>query len=176
MDLLAAYGAGGGRVEGLTRIDCGVLSGGMSLVGRPLERKKAVTNMVDAQYSMPFGAALTLTRGTSSLADFQNARLVAPGLQQWMDLTEVHTSAALDAAYPARWGAEVALSFADGELVELHTAAFRGSPGWPAGRPEIAGKAAELLGGTAADRMLTALDALDDGQPVGLDDLAGVSP
>jgi hypothetical protein len=93
-----------------------------------------------------------------------------------MDLTEVHTSAALDAAYPARWGAEVALSFADGELVELHTAAFRGSPGWPAGRPEIAGKAAELLGGTAADRMLTALDALDDGQPVGLDDLAGVSP
>src|ERR1700730_16848092 len=99
MDLLAAYRTGGGRVEGLTRIDCGVLSGGMGLVGRPLERKKAVANMVDAQFSMPFGAALTLTRGTSSLADFQNARLVAPGLQPWMDLTEVHTSAALDGAY-----------------------------------------------------------------------------
>ena len=176
MDLLATYRTGGGRVEGLTRVDCGVLSGGMSLVGRPLERKKAVTNMVDAQFSMPFGAALTLTRGTSSLADFQNARRVAPELQQWMDLTDVHTSAALDAAYPARWGAEVALSFADGELVELRTAAFRGSPEWPAGRPEIAGKAAELLGETAADRMLTALDALDDGKPMHLADLAGVSP
>src|ERR1019366_1503618 len=110
MDLLATYRTGGGRVEGLTRVDCGVLSG------------------------------------------------------------------ALDAAYPARWGAEVALSFADGELVELRTAAFRGSPEWPAGRPEIAGKAAELLGETAADRMLTALDALDDGKPMHLADLAGVSP
>jgi hypothetical protein len=93
-----------------------------------------------------------------------------------MDRVEVHTSAALDAAYPARWGAEVALSFADGEVVELRTAAFRGSPGWPAGPPEIAGKAAELLGQAAAHRMLTALDALDDGQPAYLTDLAGVSP
>ena len=176
MDLLAAYRTGGGRVEGLKRIDCGVLSGGMSLVGQPLARKKAVTNMVDAQFSMPFGAALTLARGASSLADFQNASLVAPELQQWMDRIEVHTSAALDAAYPARWGAEVALSFADGEVVELRTAAFRGSPGWPAGPPEIAGKAAELLGQAAAHRMLTALDALDDGQPAYLTDLAGVSP
>ena len=33
MDLLAAYRSEGGRVEGITRIDCGVLSGGMGLVG-----------------------------------------------------------------------------------------------------------------------------------------------
>lgn len=175
MDLLASYRTGGGRVEGLERIDCGVLSGGMSLVGEPLARKKAVTNMVDAQFSMPFGAALTLARGTSSLADFQNAGLVASELQPWMDLTEVHTSAALDAAYPARWGADVALSFADGEVVTLHTAAFRGSPGWPAGRAEIAGKAAELLGRPTAHRILTALDALGDGQPADLAAAAGAA-
>jgi 2-methylcitrate dehydratase PrpD len=111
---------------------------------------------------MPFGAALTLARGASSLADFQNARSVAPELQQWMDRTEIHTSATLDAAYPARWGAEVTLSFTDGEVVELRTAAFRGSPGWPADGPEIAAKASELLGELAAQRLLTALDRLDD--------------
>jgi 2-methylcitrate dehydratase PrpD len=170
MDLLAAYRAGGGRVAGLQRIDCGVLSGGIGLVGRPLARKKAVTNMVDAQFSMPFGAALTLARGRSSLADFRDARLVAPELQQWMDLTEIHTSAALDAAYPARWGAEVVLSFTDGQAEKLHTAAFRGSPGWPAGRAEIAGKAAELLGQPAADRLLAALAAADGAN---VPDLAG---
>lgn len=173
MDLLATYRTGGGRVDGLERIDCGVLSGGMSLVGEPLARKRTVTNMVDAQFSMPFGAALTLARGTSSLADFTGARQLAAELQPWMDLTDVHTSAALDAAYPARWGADVALSFADGEVVELHTAAFRGSPGWPAGRPEIAGKAAELLGGAAARRILTALDTLDDAATADLTGLAG---
>jgi 2-methylcitrate dehydratase PrpD len=163
MDLLAAYRSEGGRVQGVTRIDCGVLSGGMGLVGEPAGRKRTVANMVDAQFSMPFGAALTLSRGTSSLTDFQNAGRLATHLQPLMDLTWMHTSAELDAAYPARWGAEVTVSFADGETVELRTPAFRGSPGWPARRGEIEAKAAGLLGDVAAGRLLAAVDALGDG-------------
>ncbi len=163
MDLLAAYRSEGGRVEGITRIDCGVLSGGMGLVGEPADRKRAVANMVDAQFSMPFGAALTLSRGSSSLTDFQQASSLAAELQPLMDLTWMHTSAELDAAYPARWGGEVTLSFAGGETVELRTPAFRGSPGWPAGRPEIEAKAAGLLGKAAAGRLFSAVDALGDG-------------
>ncbi|MGE5286177.1 MAG: MmgE/PrpD family protein [Micromonosporaceae bacterium] len=166
MDLLAGYRTEGGRVDGLERIDCGVLSGGMSLVGEPIARKRTVTNMVDAQFSMPFGAALALTRGASSLRDFQDAGRVAAQLQPWMDMTQTHTSAALDAAYPAQWGAEVTLTFAGGETVELRTAAFRGSPGWPVGRTEIAQKAAGLLGEPAAQRLLAAVDALEAGDEV----------
>ena len=171
MDLLAAYRSEGGRVEGITRIDCGVLSGGMGLVAEPADRKRAVANMVDAQFSMPFGAALTLSRGSSSLADFQRASSLAAELQPLMDRTWMHTSTELDAAYPARWGAEVTLGFADGEAVELHTPAFRGSPGWPAGQPEIEAKAAGLLGEPAAGRLFTAVGALGDGDrfdPAGL--------
>jgi 2-methylcitrate dehydratase PrpD len=163
MDLLAAYRGEGGRAEGITRIDCGVLSGGMGLVGEPADRKRAVANMVDAQFSMPFGAALTLSRGSSSLADFQQAGRLAAELQPLMDLTWMHTSAELDAAYPARWGAEVTLSFTDGEAVELCTPAFRGSPGWPAGRPEVEAKAAGLLGKSTAGRLFATVDALGDG-------------
>jgi 2-methylcitrate dehydratase PrpD len=163
MDLLAAYRSEGGQVQGITRIDCGVLSGGMGLVGEPADRKRAVANMVDAQFSMPFGAALTLSRGSSSLADFARAASLAPELQPLMDLTWMHTSAELDATYPARWGAEVTLSFADGETVELRTPAFRGSPGWPAGRPEVEAKAAGLLGQAAAGQLFAAVDALGDG-------------
>jgi len=163
MDLLAAYRSEGGRVDGVTRVDCGVLSGGMGLVGEPADRKRAVANMVDAQFSMPFGAALTLTRGSSSLADFQNAGRLAPELQPLMDKTWMHTSAELDAAYPARWGAEVTLAFAGGETVELRTPAFRGSPGWPAARGELEAKAAGLLGEAAAGRLFAAVDGLGDG-------------
>jgi hypothetical protein len=89
-----------------------------------------------------------------------------------MDLTHTHTSAALDAAYPARWGAEVALSFADGEVIELRTSAFRGSPGRPADGAEIAGKATSLLGDAAAKRLLSALDAAGRGERM---DLAGLA-
>jgi len=176
MDLLAAYRSEGGRVEGITRIDCGVLSGGMGLVAEPADRKRAVANMVDAQFSMPFGAALTLSRGSSSLADFQRASSLAAELQPLMDRTWMHTSAELDAAYPARWGAEVTLGFADGETVDLRTPAFRGSPGWPAGQPEIEAKAAGLLGEPAAARLFAAVGALGDGDrfdPVGLAAAAG---
>ena len=174
MDLLAAYRSEGGRVAGLSRIDCGILSGGMGLVGEPLDRKRTVTNMVDAQFSMPFGAALTLSRGASSLADFQQAGHLAAELQPWMDLAVMHTSPALDAAYPDRWGAEVTLSFADGETVELNTPAFRGSPGWPAGRPEIVRKAAGLVGEAAAASLLAAVEALRDGDQVDPAYLAGL--
>ena len=55
------------------------------------------------------------------------------------------------------------LSFTDGETVELHTPAFRGSPGWPAGQPEIEAKAAGLLGEPAAGRLFMAVAALGDG-------------
>jgi 2-methylcitrate dehydratase PrpD len=163
MDLLAAYRSEGGRIDGVTRIDCGVLSGGMGLVGEPADRKRTVANMVDAQFSMPFGAALTLSRGSSSLADFQHAGRLAPRLQPLMDKTWMHTSAELDAAYPAQWGAEVTLAFADGEAVELRTSAFRGSPGWPAARGEVEAKAAGLLGEAAAGRLFAAVDGLGDG-------------
>ena len=40
----------------------------------------------------------------------------------------MHTSAELDAAYPARWGAEVTLSFTDGEAVELRTPRSAAAP------------------------------------------------
>lgn len=165
MDLLAAYRAEGGSTDGLTRIDCGVLSGGMSLVGEPLARKRTVTSTVDAQFSMPFGAALVLRRGRSSLADFTHAARLAPELQPWLDITEVHTSEELDAAYPAQWGAEVTLTFGGGETTRLHTPAFRGSPGWPAGRQELADKAAGLIGEGTASRLLAGVEALAGDAP-----------
>jgi 2-methylcitrate dehydratase PrpD len=175
MDLLAAYRSEGGRADGLTGIDCGVLSGGMGLVGEPADRKRTIANMVDAQFSMPFGAALTLARGASSLADFRHAADIAPQLQPLMDLARMHTSPDLDAAYPARWGAEVTLSFADGEVVDLHTPAFRGSPGWPVGRPELVSKAAGLIGEAAAARLFAAVDALGDTDVLDAAVLAGLA-
>ena len=57
----------------------------------------------------------------------------------------------------------VSLHVRRGETVDLHTPAFRGSPGWPAGRPEIEAKAATLLGKPAAGRLFSAVGALGDG-------------
>jgi 2-methylcitrate dehydratase PrpD len=165
MDLLAAYRSEGGRIDGLTSIDCGVLSAGMSLVGEPLSRKRQVTSMVDAQFSMPFGATLALSRGESSVRDFERADQLAHELEPLMNLTHVYASQRLDAAYPSQWVAEVILRFADGEAVELATASFRGSPGWPAGRAELSEKAAGLLGDPTASRLLAAVEGLADGEP-----------
>ena len=176
MDLLAAYRSEGGRTEGLTGIDCGVLTGGMSLVGEPLARKRQVTSTVDAQFSMPFGAALALARGSSSVTDFARAGELAAELRPWLEITRVHTSPALDAAYPQRWGAEVTLTFDGGEPVELRTEAFRGSPGWPAGRQELTEKAAGLIGEPAADRLLAAVDGLAAGAQFDPSALAAACP
>ena len=39
-----------------------MLSGGALLVAEPIERKRAPANVVEAQFSAPFAAALALTR------------------------------------------------------------------------------------------------------------------
>ena len=47
--------------EAIEAIGCGVLSAGVGLVAEPAEQKRSVKSEVDAQFSMPFAAALALT-------------------------------------------------------------------------------------------------------------------
>lgn len=155
LDLLAALTREHGVVaDEVAAIRCAVLSAGWDLVAAPVGAKRRIRGQVDAQFSMPFGAARAVARGATGLAAFERAAEEAVELQPLIDRVECVRDARLDAAFPSRWGAAVELELRDGRVLTARADGFRGSPSDPADRAAIRAKAAELL----PEDVVTALD------------------
>lgn len=144
-------------LDGIKSVSCGVLSAGQPLVAEPLDRKRIIRNSVDAQFSMPFTAALALTYGNVTLDDLEHAPDRARELQPLMERIEVHTSDVLEAQYPERWAADVRIELDDGSVAEFAEPAFFGSPTCPPGRADITDKAASLVGRPLAEELAGAV-------------------
>jgi 2-methylcitrate dehydratase PrpD len=167
LDLLLELVADGGlRAEDVAFVSCGVLSGGWSLVGDPIADKRRVATTTDAQFSMPFAAALALTSGEATLEGFAGAAELAPGLAPLMDRVECHRIEPVDTAAPAAWGAEVVVHTTDGTVIARERGHIKGSPAQPVSHAELLGKASGLIGADAASRLLEACLDLADDEPV----------
>lgn len=151
------------------RIEVGVIRAGMALVADPPERKLVIETPVDAQFSMPFGAALALATGTATPEQFGNAAAEAVELADLMATVRCVSSAALEESYPKQWRAEVRVELDDGSVIERAEAAFRGAPANPATITEIREKAVGLIGRERADELRRRMAAMepDDGAGIG---------
>jgi 2-methylcitrate dehydratase PrpD len=106
----------------------GLLEAAWNIVAEPLEAKRRPATTVDAQFSMPFGAALALVRGSASPLDHDETNLADPEVQRLADLVECYRDPDLDADYPRKWRAAVEVTMAD---ETVHRAAIdhpRGDP------------------------------------------------
>lgn len=142
-------------IDDIESIEVGVIKAGATLVSEPAERKLVVNTPVDAQFNMPFGAAVALTTGQATVEQFDNAPAIAGELAPWLAKVHCYTSERLEAAFPASWQAEVSIRFKDGRVIEKSEDAFRGAPQDRATRDQLVAKAAGLLTPSAAQ----ALDA-----------------
>jgi 2-methylcitrate dehydratase PrpD len=148
------------RLSDVESIETAVLKAGAALVSEPPERKLVVKTPVDAQFNMPFGAALALATGKATVADFDDAPRVARELDGWLRKVSCYTSEELESAFPAAWQAQVRVRFTDGTVVERRESAFRGSPADRATRGQLVAKAAALLGEETAAELDHSIAAL----------------
>lgn len=153
-------------LDDVEAIETAVLRAGASLVSEPAERKLVVNTPVDAQFNMPFGAAVALATGEATVADFDDAPRVASELAGWLQKVRCYTSEELETAFPAAWQAEVRVRMTDGTLIERREAAFRGSPGDRATLEQIVEKAASLIGEEAATMLERSIAGLDGSCPI----------
>jgi 2-methylcitrate dehydratase PrpD len=169
MDLLAAHRSGNPSldVEAIRSIDVAVITAGRALVADPPEKKTHITTSVDAQFSMPFGAAAALLLDHASVETFDNAVSYAPQFQAVMDKVNCISSPEIDAPYPERWAAAVTIRLHDGSQIHLDEPAFVGSPGNPADSQRLNAKAAGLIGEENAGALKHAVDSLEKTQPIG---------
>lgn len=153
--------------DDVAQIRVGVIQAGASLVSEPAARKLVVNTSVDAQFNMPFGAAVALATGRATVDQFDDAPAVAAELMEWMTKVECYRSDSLEDAFPARWQAEVQVVLRDGTVIERSEQSFRGAPGDRAAWADIVQKAEGLVGADAAEALAACVSALSDAAVLG---------
>ncbi len=127
-------------VAEVERVSVSVLPGGDRLISDAPERKRRPRNRVDAQFSVYYGAALTLVHGAPGLAGFESPFLEDLAVQRLADRVEVGHDAELDARYPERWGCRVEIALAGGESLVERVDDPRGDPRRPLSPAEVDAK------------------------------------
>jgi 2-methylcitrate dehydratase PrpD len=148
MDLLAEYRTENPDLDLTTvsQIGVAVITAGRALVSDPPGRKLDIKTSVDAQFSMPFGAAACLSWGRVGPDVFENAAQHAAELLPLMRTVVCISEQEIDDLYPQQWAARVSITFNDGRRVTREEPAFLGSPANPASTQQLREKAQSLLG------------------------------
>lgn len=110
-------------------IRVGLVTAGMDIIAG--EAKRRPQNVVDAQFSMPYGAAVALCDGRADLAQYRAERLADADLLTLMDRVECVADPGLDAVYPARWPAWAEVKTRDGRCLRAEVPDPKGDPSNP---------------------------------------------
>ncbi len=135
----------------ITRVRCGVLTGGRGLVADPIEKKWQASNVVEAQFSMPFGAAIAILTGQAGLAVFSKEQLHNPAVRELMQKVECYSAADLDAYYPAEWRASASMHLQDGHEFHASVRYPLGDPHNPLSWEQLETRFHELVGPVMQD-------------------------
>lgn len=144
-------------VSDIAEIECAVIDAGSALVSLPAERKLVVETAVDAQFNMPFAAALAITSGTATVEQFDSGPANAQTLLPLMKRVNCVRDDDVEAVFPQQWHARVRVTLVDGSVIERRTSAFKGSPLNPASLHDVQVKAAGLVSPEWAARAVQAL-------------------
>jgi 2-methylcitrate dehydratase PrpD len=124
----------------IERVEVAVLEAGWPLVCEPRERKYSPANVVDAQFSMPYGAALALIDRAAGLDQFSGTSFDSPRLKSLMSKVVLTKDIRLEENFPQEWPARVQIELADGEKFEKFVRYPKGDPENPLTWKELSAK------------------------------------
>jgi len=130
--------------QDVAKLKLGILKAGFPIVVEPRELKYNPRTVYEAQFSMPFGAALALTYGKASLNEYTEANLKSPEVREMMNRVSCVLDAELDRVYPRQWPASVEMVTKDGRKFSTRIDYPRGDPENPLSWEEMIQKFDEL--------------------------------
>ncbi len=152
-------------------IRLGVLSAGAGLVARPIEAKRSPRNVVDAQFSAPFAAAVALAHGGAGLSEYTQANVDDPTIRRLMAVTDCFEDPALDERYPEHWPASVEVTLGDGRRVSWRIEDASGEPANPIGLSKLVDKfddlSARVLSAERSSELKRLILAIDEQPDLG---------
>jgi len=127
-------------------------------------------DLMAAQYSLPFCAALALRDDPEDPRLFTTAALTDPAIRVLMQKVEMHVDDRMQAAYPRSMGARVAATLSDGRRIETEVLDAHGTALAPCTPSELEAKFRRLaslaIGADAAAGVLEAIGKIKAGASV----------
>jgi 2-methylcitrate dehydratase PrpD len=134
------------RPEQVKKIRVGVLRAGASLIAEPIESKYGSQSIVDAQFSMPFGAAAALLYGKAGLNEFQLSTIQSRPVREMMRKVECFVDPELDRTFPRQWRATAEILTEDGKRYSTTVEYPKGDPENPLSWEEMKERFHDLTG------------------------------
>ncbi len=132
------------RPEDISRVDIAILDAGFALVADPIDKKRDPRSVVDAQFSMPFGAALAVLRKDASLERYSLEEIESEDVRAFMNRVNCARDPELDREFPAKWPARVSVKTTDGGEFEYRLEHPKGDPENPLSWDELIAKFTSL--------------------------------
>ncbi len=128
------------------RIEVAVLEAGWGLVAEPRAKKYNPESVVDAQFSMPFGAAVAAIDGAAGLAQFTVEKARSPRVRDLMNKVVMVKDPRIEETFPKEWPARVSIELENGQTFEKFVRYPKGDPENPLSWDEMAAKFRALAG------------------------------
>lgn len=158
--------------DNIRQIDVAVLEAGWSIVCEPAARKYHPESVVDAQFSMPFGAAIAVLCGAAGLDQFTLTQIRSPRVQSMMRLVALEKDQRLEETFPREWPARLVIHLTNGARHEKFVRYPKGDPENPLTWQEMTAKFQWLAGSVfPPDRCSRIADQIAVAKPAALADL-----
>lgn len=130
----------------IAAIEIAMLEAGWGIVCEPRAKKYHPESVVDAQFSMPFGAAVAALRGSAGLDQFTLGEIESADVRKLMGKVILMKDIRLEKNFPREWPAHVVIRLEDGRHYENYLRYPKGDPENPLTWDEMAAKFRSLAG------------------------------
>jgi 2-methylcitrate dehydratase PrpD len=129
----------------IEKVILGILKAGFALVAEPEERKFDPKSVVDAQFSMPFGAAVAILHGKATLDEYTMENINSARVRKLMGKISCVKDPELEKEFPKKWPAAVKLLTKDGNAYSTRIDFPKGDPENPLTWDELIDKFRNLV-------------------------------
>jgi 2-methylcitrate dehydratase PrpD len=129
----------------IEKITLGILQAGFAIVAEPESQKSNPKSVVDAQFSMPFGAAVAILYGKATLDEYTMANVYSARVKGLMDKISCVKDPELEKEFPKKWPASVTLQTKDGKTYSTRIDFPKGDPENPLTWDELIDKFRNLI-------------------------------
>jgi 2-methylcitrate dehydratase PrpD len=133
--------------EKVEKVKVGILRAGAHLIAEPLEEKYTPQSIVDAQFSMPFGAAVAILYRKAGLGEFHLSKIRSEEVKRMMRRIECVTDPELEKTFPKQWCATAEIFTKDGKRYFTRVEYCKGDPENPLSWNELIEKFHDLSHG-----------------------------
>jgi 2-methylcitrate dehydratase PrpD len=139
----------------IRNVSLGILEAGFALVAEPKEQKSNPKSVVDAQFSMPFGAAVAMLHGKATLDEYTLENIKSAQVKAMMDKIFCVMDPDLEKEFPKKWPASVTIQTQDGKAYSTRVDYPKGDPENPLTWDELIDKFKNLMSPVYSDARQT---------------------